>query len=41
VREGYLAIAGAEPKRFVKVDAHGTIDEVFERTLAVLKERLP
>lgn len=41
VREGYLAIAIAEPKRFVTIDAHGTIDEVFARTLAVLKERLP
>jgi dTMP kinase len=40
VREGYLAIAGAEPKRFSIIDAHGTIDEVFERTLAVLKDRL-
>ncbi|HEX2833325.1 MAG TPA: dTMP kinase [Thermoanaerobaculia bacterium] len=41
VREGYLAMATAEPKRFVKIDADGTIDEVFARTLAVLKERLP
>ncbi|HEX7830518.1 MAG TPA: dTMP kinase [Thermoanaerobaculia bacterium] len=40
VREGYLTMAGAEPKRFVKIDAHGTIDEVFARTVAVLKERL-
>jgi dTMP kinase len=40
VREGYLAIANAEPKRFAIVDAHGTIDEVFERTLSVLKDRL-
>jgi dTMP kinase len=40
VREGYLAIATAEPNRFAKIDAQGTIDEVFDRTLAVLKERL-
>lgn len=40
VREGYLTIAGAQPKRFAIIDAHGTIDEVFERTLAVLKDRL-
>jgi dTMP kinase len=40
VREGYLTMAGAEPRRFVKIDAHGTIEEVFERTVAVLKERL-
>jgi dTMP kinase len=39
VREGYLAIAAAEPQRFVKSDAVGTIDEVFARTIAVLKER--
>jgi dTMP kinase len=41
VREGYLAIANAEPRRFVVVDAHGTIDDVLARTIAVLKERLP
>lgn len=35
VREGYLAMAVAEPKRFVVIDGRGTIDEVFERTLAV------
>ncbi|MGN6185900.1 MAG: dTMP kinase [Thermoanaerobaculia bacterium] len=40
VREGYLTIAQAEPKRFVTIDAHGTIDEVFARTIAVVKERL-
>jgi dTMP kinase len=37
VREGYLALAAAEPKRFAVVDANGTIDEVFARTLAALK----
>ncbi len=40
VREGYLAIAKADPRRFVVIDAHGTIDEVFERTLTVLKDRI-
>jgi len=40
VREGYLAMAKAEPQRFVIVDGRGSIDEVFARTLAVLKERL-
>jgi dTMP kinase len=39
VREGYLALAVAEPKRFVKIDADGTADEVFERTIAALAER--
>jgi dTMP kinase len=41
VREGYLALALAEPRRFATVDAHGTIDEVFARTLATLEERAP
>jgi dTMP kinase len=40
VREGYLAVAGAEPERFVVLDASGTIDEVLARTLDVLRERL-
>ena len=41
VREGYLALATAEPRRYAVIDANGTVDEVFERTLAVLRERLP
>lgn len=41
VREGYLALALAEPERFATIDGAGTIDEVFERTLAVLKQRAP
>lgn len=40
VREGYLAMAKAEPKRFVVVDANGTVDEVFERTRASLGDLL-
>jgi dTMP kinase len=39
VREGYLSLAVAEPQRFVKIDADGTADDVFERTLAALAER--
>lgn len=39
VREGYLALAVAEPERWVKVDADGTADDVFERMLAALAER--
>ena len=36
VREGYLAMAVAEPERFKVIDANGTVDEVFARTKAVL-----
>jgi dTMP kinase len=39
VREGYLALATSEPKRFVKIDANGSEDEVFERTQNALRER--
>jgi len=41
VREGYLAMAVADPSRYAVVDADGTIDEVFERMLALLRERAP
>lgn len=41
VREGYLAMAVAEPKRFAVIDGHGTIDEVFARTLETLRKRAP
>lgn len=41
VREGYLAMAGAEPERFAVIDASGSIDQVFERTLEVLGKRVP
>ena len=40
VREGYLSLAVAEPQRFVVVDASRPIDEVFERSRAVIEERL-
>ncbi len=40
LREGYLAIAAAEPERVVVVDAHGTVDEVAERIITVAA-RLP
>ena len=36
VREGYLAMAVAEPNRYRVVDANGTVDEVFDRTRAAL-----
>ena len=41
VREGYLSLATAEPRRYAIVDANGTIDQVFERTMKTLRERLP
>ncbi len=41
VREGYLALVKAEPNRFAILDGNGSIDEVFERTLEVLRERVP
>jgi dTMP kinase len=41
VREGYLSLAKAEPKRYAIVDADGTEDDVFARTRAVLAERAP
>jgi dTMP kinase len=41
VREGYLSLAKAEPQRFEIIDAHGTVDEVFERTVAALRRRVP
>jgi dTMP kinase len=39
VREGYLAMAAAAPQRYAVVDAAGSIDEVFERTLETLRKR--
>jgi dTMP kinase len=41
VREGYLAMAAAEPKRFAVIDGSGSIDEVFEATLTLLRGRAP
>lgn len=41
VREGYRAMAEAEPKRYATIDGAGSVDEVFERTLAVLRARAP
>jgi len=41
VREGYLALEKAEPKRFAIIDANGTIDEVFARTIETLRARAP
>jgi dTMP kinase len=41
VREGYLTLALAEPQRYVTVDANGSADEVFARTLDALATRAP
>ena len=37
VREGYLALAAAEPKRFVVIDANGTADEVAKHVSEALR----
>jgi len=41
VREGYLALARAEPDRFVVIDANGTANEVYARTMAEIEQRDP
>jgi dTMP kinase len=41
VREGYLALAAAEPERFAIINADATIEEVFQRTLDTLRQRAP
>ncbi len=41
VREGYLALAGADPERYALIDAMGSVGEVFERTLDTVRKRLP
>lgn len=41
VREGYLTLAKSDASRYEIVDANGTIDEVFARTLEALARRVP
>jgi dTMP kinase len=41
VREGYLAMAIEEPKRFVVIDGDASVDEVFARMLVALQQRAP
>jgi len=40
VREGYLALATAEPRRYLVIDANGTADDVYERMMQALEGRL-
>ena len=39
VREGYLTLAVAEPKRFAVIDGQGIEDQVFARVESVLREK--
>jgi dTMP kinase len=41
VREGYLALAVAEPGRFAVINAEGDVDEVYARVEGELKRRKP
>ena len=40
VRDGYVALAGADPERWAVVDAAGNAHEVAARILTVVRERL-
>ncbi|MEH7416758.1 dTMP kinase [Neobacillus drentensis] len=40
VREGYHLLLKRFPARMVRVDASGTIEEVYQKTLSIIKERL-
>ena len=40
VRDGFLALAAAEPDRFAVIDASATLDEVWEQVRLVVRERL-
>jgi len=40
VREGYYQIMGRFPDRFIKIDAAGTLDEVFQKTIQVVIDKL-
>lgn len=41
VREGYLTLAAADPDRYAVIDADGTPDAVFQRTVDLLHKRAP
>lgn len=40
VREGYYLLMDRCPERIVKIDASGTLDDVFQRTMKIVLERL-
>jgi dTMP kinase len=40
VADGFLALAKAEPDRWVVIDGDGTVDDVAARVSAAVKERL-
>lgn len=41
VREGYLALAKSDPRRYLVIDASGSADEVFDRMVDQLRDRAP
>jgi dTMP kinase len=41
VRQGYLALAAAEPERFVVLDATQPLDTVTAQLIAAVETRLP
>ncbi|PLS03453.1 dTMP kinase [Neobacillus cucumis] len=40
VREGYHLLIERFPNRMVRIDASGTVDEVFQKTIRIIRERL-
>ncbi len=41
IREGYLALAVAEPKRYAVLESSGGVEDVHARLVALLSERAP
>jgi dTMP kinase len=40
VREGYHLLMQRFPNRIVQIDASGTVDQVYQKTLSIIKERI-
>jgi dTMP kinase len=40
VREGYQIVMNRFPKRIIRIDASGTVEDVFNKTMQVLNEKL-
>jgi dTMP kinase len=40
VREGYFILMERFPERIVKIDASGTLEDVFHKTMKIVQERL-